>query len=67
MTESQGYWIATAEYDDGTCIEKYFPYNEHGNYLLENERQYEIEYWLLDRHPGCVFYSVAYTEYKPDD
>lgn len=58
-------WIARAEYEDGTTIEKTFSYNENGNYTLENERQYEIECWLIEAHEGCVWYSVDYLE-TPD-
>lgn len=55
-------WEAVAEYANGSRIEKKFPYNEGGNYMLENERQYEIECWLLERHPDCTYYSVCYVE-----
>ena len=55
-------WEAVAEYADGTRIEKTFPYNEGGNYAMENERQYEIECWLLEQHPDCTYYSVCYVD-----
>ena len=55
-------WVAEARYADGTEICKYFPYNENGNYLAENERQYELECWLLEQHDGCIWYSVGYEE-----
>lgn len=58
MTE---YWLATADYADGTHIEKKFPYTENGNYGLECERQYEMECWLIEAHDGCTFYSVDYV------
>ena len=55
-------WEARAEYADGSTIEKTFPYNENGNSLLENQRQYEIECWLLEQHEDCTWYSVNYIE-----
>ena len=30
-------WNAVAEYEDGTRIERNFPYNEGGNYIAECE------------------------------
>jgi len=51
------YWEAVAEYADGTCVNKLFPYNE-ANYSAENERQFEIESWLISKHEDCVWYSV---------
>lgn len=55
-------WYAYAEYEDGTVIEEYFPYNERDNYKLECDRQYELECWLIEEHDGCTYYSVGYTE-----
>lgn len=55
-------WNAIGEYADGTRVEKNFLYNEGGNYNLECERQYDLEYWLLSQHEDCTFYSVAYVE-----
>lgn len=57
-------WEAIAEYADGTRIKKNFPYQENGNWLLENRRQNELECWFeqAEEHKGCVFYSVTYTE-----
>lgn len=55
-------WIAVAEYADGTRVEKSFSYDENGIYQAECERQYEIESWLISKHPDCIFYSVSYTE-----
>lgn len=55
-------WVARAEYSDGTSIEKAFAYNEHGNYLLESKRQYELEAWLIEQHEGCIWYSVDYVD-----
>ena len=58
-------WEAIAEYMDGTRIEKLFPYQENGNWLLENKRQNELECWLIEQteeHKGCIFYSVCYVD-----
>ena len=55
-------WVARADYADGTSIEKTFAYNEQGNYHLECERQYELEAWLIERHEGCIWYSVDYVD-----
>lgn len=58
-------WEAIAEYMDGTRIEKLFPYQENGNWLLENKRQNELECWLIEqaeKHKGCIFYNVAYVD-----
>ena len=51
-------WEAMAEYEDGTRIEKTFPFYER-NYHEECQRQYELECWLIERHEGCTFYSVC--------
>lgn len=55
-------WCAIGEYVDGTRIEKNFPYWENDNYLAENERQYELENWIINAHDNCIFYSVNYVE-----
>lgn len=55
-------WIARAEYEDGTEIEKAFPYAEGGNYEAEQERQYSLECWLIEEHEGCTWYSVDFVE-----
>lgn len=52
-------WEAFAHYEDGTEVQRYFSYDERTN---ENERQYNIECWLLSRHPGCMWYSVNWME-----
>lgn len=57
------YWEAVGRYDDGTEIVKYFPYDEDGNSSREEGRQYDIESWLIDAHPGCNFYSVNYVNF----
>lgn len=57
------YWIARAEYVDGTEIEKKFPYTANGNFSVEQEEQYKIECWLIERsdHGDCTWYSVDYV------
>lgn len=55
-------WEAIAEYANGIRIEKYFPYNENGNYNMECERQYELEAYLLGLYDNCIYYSVDYIE-----
>jgi hypothetical protein len=48
-------WEARAEYADGTRVERLFESNPRKN---ENDEQYELECWLIERHDGCVWYSV---------
>lgn len=62
MTENTGYWVAVADYADGTHIEQSFPYRENGSYSREEARQYQLECWLIEEHPDCTYYSVSYTE-----
>lgn len=62
VPSNRGFWEACCEYRDGTEIRKRFPYNEGGNYVLENQRQYELEEWLLSQHEDPMFYSVNYVE-----
>jgi len=57
-----GYWYAKAEYADGTEIERKFAYGENDDYKSEQERQQNIEDWLISRHPDCTYYSVIYVE-----
>lgn len=55
-------WIARAEYEDGTTVEKSFPYRENGDYNAECERQYELECWLIEgRDSVPTWYSVDYV------
>jgi hypothetical protein len=55
-------WYAVAEYEDGTRIEKYYPYRANGNYNKECEEQYNIECKLLKEKEGYTYYSVVYVE-----
>lgn len=56
-------WVARAEYEDGTSIEKAFPYLENGNYSAECERQFELECWLIEgRNSAPTWYSVNCEE-----
>ena len=52
------FWWCEAKYKDGTTVEKMFAYKEHGCYLEEEERQYQLEEWLLKYHEDCVWYNV---------
>ena len=55
-------WEAKAEYADGTTFEMMFPYTANGNYEAECNEQYRIECYLIERHPGCTWYSVGYVD-----
>ena len=55
-------WECKAEYADGTTVVRHAPYLENGSYEAECDRQYELECWLLNYHPGCTWYSVNYVE-----
>ena len=52
------YWEAIAEYEDGTRVERLFAYNEH---RPDGDQEYELECWLIERHPGCTYYSVNFV------
>ena len=54
-------WEARAEYADGTSVERLFEYHG-GSIREENQEQYDIECWLIERHPDCTWYSVNYVE-----
>jgi hypothetical protein len=56
--EDDDMWIAKAEYADGTTVERLFAYNDSQS---ESDQQYQIECWLIERHEGCIWYSVDYT------
>lgn len=49
------YWEARAEYADGTNVDRFFEYDDRRN---DNDQQYDIECWLIERHPDCIWYSV---------
>ena len=51
-------WLAEAEYSDGTSISKEFPCDIYPN-KSEDETQYLLEAWLIERHVGCTWYSVS--------
>lgn len=58
-------WEAHGEYEDGTEIRKEFSYRENGNYAKEEERQYELECWLMEQmeiHGNLTFYSVNFID-----
>lgn len=48
-------WNLRADYEDGTYIDKDM-YDEDAS----DERQYELESWLIMRHEGCTFYSAVW-------
>lgn len=50
-------WEARAEYADGTSIERLFDYDDCRS---DAEQQYDIECWLIERKPGCTWYSVNF-------
>lgn len=50
-------WEAVAEYADGTSVRRLFEYDDRRN---ENEQQQDLECWLIERHEGCMWYSVNY-------
>ena len=54
--EEKMYWNARAEYEDGSSIERNFDYNDRES---DNDQQYDIECWLIERKPGCTWYSVG--------
>lgn len=54
-------WEAKAEYADGTTVERLFDYIS-GSIRQDNQAQYDIECWLIERHPDCIWYSVNYVE-----
>ena len=48
-------WEARASYADGFYVEKYFDDNP---YKLDADYQYELEEFLIEYHPDCIWYSV---------
>lgn len=54
-------WVAYGEYADGSVIEKTFPFTSK-NFSEEQEDQYAIECWLVERDVECLYYSVACIE-----
>lgn len=54
-------WECKAEYADGTTVERLIDYNA-GSIREDNQTQYDLECWLLSRHPDCTWYSVNYVE-----
>ena len=51
-------WEARAEYEDGTSVERYFDYRTD---MSDGDQQYELECWLIERHPVCTWYSVNFV------
>lgn len=52
-------WEARARYKDRTEVDRLF---EESPSLSEEEDQFRLEEWLIERHPGCVWYSVNWVE-----
>ena len=52
-------WEARAEYADGSTVSRLFAYDETAP---EEDQQYNLECWLIERRPGCTWYSVNYIE-----
>lgn len=50
-------WEARAEYEDGSTVLRYF--SDNGK--PDAEQEYDLECWLLERHKGCVWYSVNWV------
>ena len=51
-------WEARATYADGTEICQYFA--DNGN--NENDQQYELKCWLIERDKVCTWYSVNWID-----
>ena len=59
----EGYWMARAIYEDGFEVDRMFEDNPEE---AENSQIYRMECWLIERHEGCVWYSVNWVpEYDP--
>lgn len=52
-------WEAYAEYSDGTSVRRLYAYQDR---ISDNDQQYNLECWLIGRHPGCTFYTVNFIE-----
>ena len=62
------WWEARAEYADGTSIDRTFPFRED---MDEDEQQYQLECWLIERNKDCTWYTVNFVcayddEYEED-
>lgn len=55
-------WVAQAEYADGTFYEIRVPYTENDDYSAENQKQFELEEFLVTRKADCTWYSVFYEQ-----
>lgn len=53
-----GHWEGRAEYADGTSVERTFPYREGAS---EDDQQYDIECWLIEHKPDCVWYTANFV------
>lgn len=48
-------WNVRADYEDGTYIDEDI-YSDDAS----DDKQYELEEWLIMRHEGCTFYSAVW-------
>lgn len=55
-------WEARADYMSEDSIETIERYFEASATLPEEEDRYNIERWLIERRPGCVWYSVNWID-----
>lgn len=56
-------WEVRATCADGTELVEQFPYRENGSCKAEDERQYELEWYIIEKagkHGGATWYSVDY-------
>ena len=51
-------WEARATYADGTEVCEYFADNGRN----ENDQQYDLECWLIERDKVCTWYSVNWID-----
>lgn len=49
-------WEARADYADGTRVIRYFEDDGRN----DADQQYDLECWLIERHPDCTWYSVCW-------
>ena len=56
MNRDDLYWLAEADYEDGTWIRRMFSYRPAER---EDDQAFKIEEWLMNRHDGIAWYSVT--------
>ena len=55
-------WTADAEYADGSEVHETF---EPDRSISEEDDQYNIECWLLERKEGCTWFAVGIEYVDP--